>query len=1324
METRRDSGDSSDSSSGGSSSSSSSDTVLISKPLHQKHRKKLQAQLQQQAGARAVAADAASNVQPQGANESAKVDDICLVCEREGDLYLCTGPCVSAFHLRCLGINREPPAKETWMCPSCTSNAHVCFYCKRLGVSSSPEGSPAPTSGAPAASSVANAEDLRPVRKCRALSCGKFYHPECITNLPLARIAGSNKHFICPHDASERAAAPVVIVTAADAFSDGKSTVSTKQSSRMLSTSDTEKQRSRDRRADNDEDIKSEASVTTGGMTSSSSKKLSKSSKREKKKKKKKRKKMKKHESRERSHDDDDDVDKESSKGKKKASTRTDSDDDEDEDDGDALSDAGAVVKREVASSDSITIPAIPASHTEAISPATSTFFESPGKIKARLDEALGRSDDELDNVESPVPKPKHEEEAAAPEVTPMNSNDAVLQPTAVKTPSEDEGLSSVKREPQPPTPAPLADSAIVEQSRSPSSTIQPRPSLPSTSRAEPDESGHSASDSVSASQSSGEKKSKSERKVRRESFSSSSTDGKDLVRQSLFKDNSERKGSKKQKRELSDLSQQISGSPMNSELKTPRGVEVEDSSLKISVSEGEDGDDEGPGGSSTLSSRRRSSVGTPRSGAVDMASLARANKKKKKKKTKSEGDAPTDAKRDEKRSKKRGPDDEDDSEKTEANAEEAKWVQCDSCKKWRTVPKDIDLNSMPERWYCKMNTWDSAYASCAVAEEVVDAASKKQKSGSHVKRSSGKIKVKQQPDNSNPTAFALSDGEGSSHSSGSNTSKKAAVEGVDTPTADEKGSKLSKKQESKAKKRKMKLKLKEKYREVKWVQCENAQCGKWRVVPSSIDFNLLPAVWYCHLNTWAPEIANCSAPNPPEVDTFLLKSQSKKGGSSSARPTKKHKPTGETSSSAAVASSEIPPVAQQSVAVSIPDAPLKPAKSGKPPKGTHQTASQSGSSASDNVPPATPRGANSGGSTAGGQVSAGGVPGASHSAHTSSQSPSGFPTSVPIGGGKGRKVKPDGIKKAVLEWAQCEKCNKWRKLPQHIKSSTLPDKWYCSMNHWDPTRASCSIPEEVDQEPLGASPLPSSQNWYPMPGQVGGGNNGGGTGFFRSKRGKLSYSELLYASTGQLRKTYTSESSTLAFEHEGRTYHRDDQYRSSSMYVSPDSMVSKTKGNTSSVEAAGSADGGAQATSPSVDADGSENIINAPMENQPSVEQISACLLEAMDLRHNSSISELVRAVNRDAKFKIGGSSVTLSLITAALNQLIRRGLIENVEDDHCVEEAADDDTSSQVGVKRRKVSGVPHSSLQYRKVPKRPLKASKCWKFGQSPFEFPLKE
>lgn len=1174
----------------------------------------------------------------------------------------------------------------------------------------------------------------------RCMRCPVAYHTSCIPKNCVQNFPG--KRIICPkHEGSDRGTTPVVVATVAvEAAARDKKVASDAKSSKAQVKqppqvhSDTETQRAVERRSENEDDMKSEASATSG--MSSSTKKLSKSTKREKKKKKKKRKKLKKRELKDRVHGDNDEEDEESAGGKR-ASTRTDSDDDDDDND-DGASDAGIGVKHEKAYSESINIPAISATYAEAASPATSTsLFESPGKFKARLDEALGQSDDELDSMgnPSPLPKAKSREDARLIGAVSINSKETGDLPASAKTASAKEELSTIKRELPSPPPAPPAKSEYIEHPSS-SSSIPSHATLPSSGNAGRDESGQSASDSFSTGQSSAEKKStKSERKVRKESLSSSSG-GKDSIRQSLFKDASDRKSSKKQKHGYSGLSLEIPGSPMKSGLSSSRDSATHDPSLKDSVSEGEEGDDEGPGGSSTPSSRRRASVGTPRSDAIDnlkgqLAGSTRISKKKKKKKTKSANEVSTDTKRDEKQGGKRSSNGEDEDDKDEENEEEAKWVQCDSCKKWRTVPKDIDLNSMPDRWYCKMNTWDTGYASCTVAEEVVDAASKKRKSGSHGKRSSVKIKVKQQTDDPHPaTAATLSDGDGSSHSSGSGsyTSKKTAVETVEPSTADEKGSKLSKKQEKQAKKRKLKLKLKEKYREVKWVQCESAQCGKWRVVPSSIDFNLLPAVWYCHLNTWAPEIAKCTAPNPPEVDTFLLKSQSKKGASSSsARPTKKFKPAGDISSSVAVAVSETPPGVQPA-APSSAEMSTKSVKSGKVPKGTTPTASQSVASNADNVPPATPSGTHSGGATAGGQIgSSGGAPGSSLPAQPNSQALGGFSSSVPIGGGKGRKVKPDGIKKAMLEWAQCEKCNKWRKLPQHIKSSTLPDKWYCSMNHWDPTRASCSIPEEVDQEPLGASPLPSSQNWYPMPGQVGGGNNGGSVGGFRSKRGKLSYSELLYASTGQLRKTYTSESSTLSFEHAGRTYHRDDQYKDSSMYVSPDSMLLNTKRNATSAEPSGSIGNGKLATSTNVDADGFGKVGDGHMGNQPSVEQISTSLLEIMDLRHSSTVTELVRAVNGGGKLKDGGHSdvaISLSLITAALNHLVHRGFIEKVEGENEIEETADDDESGQVGVKRRKMSGAPFARLQYRKVPKRPLKASKCWKFGQSPFEFPLKE
>ncbi|XP_061366783.1 B3 domain-containing transcription repressor VAL1 isoform X2 [Gastrolobium bilobum] len=44
-------------------------------------------------------------------------------------------------------------------------------------------------------------------------------------------------------------------------------------------------------------------------------------------------------------------------------------------------------------------------------------------------------------------------------------------------------------------------------------------------------------------------------------------------------------------------------------------------------------------------------------------------------------------------------------------------------------------------------------------------------------------------------------------------------------------------------------------------------------------------------------------------------------------------------------------------------------------------------------------------------------------------------------------------------QWAQCDDCSKWRKLPV---DALLPPKWTCSENVWDTSRSSCSVPEEL----------------------------------------------------------------------------------------------------------------------------------------------------------------------------------------------------------------------------------------------------------------------
>jgi hypothetical protein len=47
-------------------------------------------------------------------------------------------------------------------------------------------------------------------------------------------------------------------------------------------------------------------------------------------------------------------------------------------------------------------------------------------------------------------------------------------------------------------------------------------------------------------------------------------------------------------------------------------------------------------------------------------------------------------------------------------------------------------------------------------------------------------------------------------------------------------------------------------------------------------------------------------------------------------------------------------------------------------------------------------------------------------------------------------------------EWVECEKCFKWRRLPNHISADSIPDVWECSMNTWNAKYSICNSPEEV----------------------------------------------------------------------------------------------------------------------------------------------------------------------------------------------------------------------------------------------------------------------
>ncbi|KAG6631055.1 hypothetical protein CIPAW_13G063600 [Carya illinoinensis] len=50
------------------------------------------------------------------------------------------------------------------------------------------------------------------------------------------------------------------------------------------------------------------------------------------------------------------------------------------------------------------------------------------------------------------------------------------------------------------------------------------------------------------------------------------------------------------------------------------------------------------------------------------------------------------------------------------------------------------------------------------------------------------------------------------------------------------------------------------------------------------------------------------------------------------------------------------------------------------------------------------------------------------------------------------------------VQWAQCDDCSKWRRLPVDV---LLPPKWTCSENVWDSNRCFCSVPEEISLKQL-----------------------------------------------------------------------------------------------------------------------------------------------------------------------------------------------------------------------------------------------------------------
>lgn len=160
--------------------------------------------------------------------------------------------------------------------------------------------------------------------------------------------------------------------------------------------------------------------------------------------------------------------------------------------------------------------------------------------------------------------------------------------------------------------------------------------------------------------------------------------------------------------------------------------------------------------------------------------------------------------------------------------ADERPWVQCNRCDKWRALPLVMANVSLPDEWFCELNTYDPLHNSCDQDEE--------------------KYEEYVHPDKELKSFFKV-------------WSKRIKV-------ADKAETRLPPSAVTRGRKRRM---------DVDWIQCSNPVCGKWRAITvHGMDthvmlrrlnrnprggWNTKETEWFCSMNSWDETTASCAAP-------------------------------------------------------------------------------------------------------------------------------------------------------------------------------------------------------------------------------------------------------------------------------------------------------------------------------------------------------------------------------------------------------------------------------------------------------------------------------
>ncbi|GKY92901.1 hypothetical protein MPSEU_000259100 [Mayamaea pseudoterrestris] len=162
-----------------------------------------------------------------------------------------------------------------------------------------------------------------------------------------------------------------------------------------------------------------------------------------------------------------------------------------------------------------------------------------------------------------------------------------------------------------------------------------------------------------------------------------------------------------------------------------------------------------------------------------------------------------------------------------QTQGQNATWVECDKCKKWRRLRGKVDASKLPTRWFCSMNKTDAARAKCSAPEEAYDEgqsvtpeSAADARARKHFRVWSRRIKTQEAYEAGQPPMTR---------------GKKKQVAGSKDP--------------------------------YEWVRCCNPSCGKWRSLlrvmgaKSHVIDRTANGEWYCVMNPWDEKMASCGAP-------------------------------------------------------------------------------------------------------------------------------------------------------------------------------------------------------------------------------------------------------------------------------------------------------------------------------------------------------------------------------------------------------------------------------------------------------------------------------